>query len=208
MDSSLISPEVLRSRAEKQLAAQKAWLAPDGEADHLKLIHELQVHQIELEMQNGMLAEAFAHVNALRAKYQDLYESAPAGYFTLSVDGKILELNGRAARLLGQSPRDLMGRSLREFFSETCLAAADKLLAAAREGGESGESGEEVFAPSLEIRRNRQLPLYVNAQARMYKDPLTEEAGIRLVMMDVSTLKMATEDVIHAMEQASGWGGL
>ncbi len=205
MDSSFIRPEALRSRAEKQLAAQKAWLAPDGEADHLKLIHELQVHQIELEMQNGMLAEAFAHVNALRAKYQDLYESAPVGYFTLSVDGTILELNGRAASLLGQNPSDLTGRNLREFFSENCLAAADKLLAAAREGG---ESGQEVFAPSLEIRRARHLPLYVNTQARVYKDPLTGESSIRLVMMDVSALTMATEDVIHAMDRASGWGDL
>jgi PAS domain S-box-containing protein len=205
MNSSFIRPEVLRSRAEKQLAAQKAWLAPDGEADHLKLIHELQVHQIELEMQNSMLSEAFAHVSALRAKYQDLYESAPVGYFTLSVDGKILELNRRAAALLGQSPGELTGRNLREFFSEPSLAAADELLAAARE---SGEGGQEVFAPSLEIRRARHLPLYVNTQARVYKDPLTGEASIRLVMMDVSALTMATEDVIHAMDRASGWGDL
>jgi PAS domain S-box-containing protein len=205
MNSSFIRPEVLRSRAEKQLAAQKAWLAPDGEADHLKLIHELQVHQIELEMQNSMLSDAFAHVSALRAKYQDLYESAPVGYFTLSIDGNILELNRRAAALLGQGPDELTGRNLREFFSEPCLAAADKLLAAARE---SGEGAQEVFAPSLQIRRARHLPLYVNTQARMYKDPLTGEASIWLVMMDVSALTMATEDVIHAMDRASGWGDL
>jgi PAS domain S-box-containing protein len=205
LNSSFIRPEVLRSRAEKQLAAQKAWLVPDGEADHLKLIHELQVHQIELEMQNSMLSEAFAHVSALRAKYQDLYESAPVGYFTLSVDGKILELNRCAAALLGQSPGELTGRNLREFFSEPSLAAADKLLAAARE---SGEGGQEVFAPSLQIRRARHLPLYVNIQARVYRDPLTGEASMRLVMMDVSALTMATEDVIHAMDRASGWGDL
>ncbi len=199
---SLLSPEVLRSRAEKQLAAQKAWLLPDNETDHLKLIHELQVHQIELEMQNEMLAEAFAQANELRAKYQDLYESAPVGYFTLSMDGKILELNGRAAMLLGQSPNALTGRNLREFFGATCAASADKLLAAAQ------ESSEEVFSSSLEVRRTRQLPLYVNAQARMYKDDLTGKASIRLVMMDVSALKMATDDVIHAMDMSSGWGAL
>ncbi len=205
MNTSSAGPATLRSRAEKQLAAKKAWLVPDGEIDQLKLIHELQVHQIELEMQNEMLREAFADVNALRAKYQDLYESAPVGYLTLSADEKILELNGRAALLLGQNPRDLTGRSLREFFSETSLAAADELLAAA---WKSGESGKEVFAPSLEIRRPRQLPLYVNTQARAYKDPATGESSIRLVMMDVSVLKMVTEDAIHAMDQASGWGSL
>ena len=92
---------LLRSEAEKQLASRKAWLTPDRGVDQLKLIHELQVHQIELEMQNEALAETFAQVDALRAKYQDLYEFAPVGYLTLSTEGGILELNSRAASLLG-----------------------------------------------------------------------------------------------------------
>ncbi len=202
MNTSFIRPAVLRSRAEKQLAARQAWVVPDSEVDQLKLIHELQVHQIELEMQNEMLSEAFSHVNSLRAKYQDLYEFAPVGYFTLSTEGKILELNGRAALLLGQGPRALVGRMLREFFSDTSVAVADNLLTAAANGR------EEVFALSLQIRRPQQMSLRVNAQARAWVDPFTAAPGIRLVMTDVSALKLAAGDDLRPVGKVSGWGSL
>lgn len=190
--------DLLRSKAEKQLAARKTWAVPDNGVDQLKLIHELQVHQIELEMQNQVLNEAFAHVEALRAKYQDFYEFAPVGFLTLSTDGNILELNGRAAALLGQSQHGLTGRALREFFSAASVAALDKLLEDAK------SHIHEVSAQSLELRRPRQLPVYVNAQAQAYTEPLGGETRIRLAMMDVSALKMATEDVLHAMDKATG----
>jgi PAS domain S-box-containing protein len=197
MSTSQTPSALLRSRAEKQLAARKTWAVPEGGVDQLKLIHELQVHQIELEMQNEVLNETFAHVDALRAKYQDLYEFAPVGYFTLSTDGNILELNGRAASLLGQNQHGLPGRALREFFSPASMAGLDKLLEDAK------RSIDEVSAQSLELRRPRQLPVYVNAQARAFTEPLGSDTRIRLAMMDVSALKMATEDVIHAMDKAT-----
>lgn len=191
---------LLRSKAEKQLAARKTWAVPEGGVDQLKLIHELQVHQIELEMQNEVLNETFAHVDALRAKYQDLYEFAPVGHFTLSRDGNILELNTRAALLLGQNRLGLVGRALREFFSSASVANLDKLLENAK------GSLDDVSAQSLELRRPRQLPAYVNAQARAFTEPLGGDTRIRLAMMDVSALKIATEDAIHAMGKAADPG--
>jgi PAS domain S-box-containing protein len=65
--------------------------------------HELRVHQIELEMQNEELRRAQVDLEAMRARYFDLYDLAPVSYFTLSEKGLILEANLTAAELLGMA---------------------------------------------------------------------------------------------------------
>ena len=73
----------LRRRAEEILKAQTQ------SAFEPKLVHELQIHQIELEMQNDELQKARAEMEAALARYTDLYDFAPAGYFTLSPASEI-----------------------------------------------------------------------------------------------------------------------
>src|ERR1700693_6280082 len=78
----------LRRRAEERLSEKRESQRPDaGEQrtaeDTERLVHELEVHQIELEMQNHELRQARARVDALLAQYTDLYDFAPAGYVTL-----------------------------------------------------------------------------------------------------------------------------
>jgi len=65
------------------------------------LLHELQVHQIELQMQNEELQQACATLEASRDRYVNLYEFAPIGYFTLTTEGLIAEINLKAASMLG-----------------------------------------------------------------------------------------------------------
>ena len=66
-----------------------------------RLLHELEVHQIELEMQNEELRKSRAQAEAALARYTELYDFSPLAYFTLDRKGAILQTNLAGARLLG-----------------------------------------------------------------------------------------------------------
>ena len=80
-----------------------------------QLIHELHVHQIELEMQNDELRKAQEELEESRAKYSDLYDFAPVGYFTFDKDGLILEVNLAAANELGVKRSLLIDKPFRTY---------------------------------------------------------------------------------------------
>jgi PAS domain S-box-containing protein len=109
----------LRRRAEEMVREQAArmpenLLTPSPEATQRSL-HELRVHQIELEMQNEELRRAQSELDAARARYFDLYDLAPVGYFTLSKKGLILEANLTAATLLGAARGALVKQPISRF---------------------------------------------------------------------------------------------
>ena len=194
MLTSFVSLQELRQAAEKELSAKQAGIPPAEDLDQAKLVHALQVQQIEREMQSQALTKTFAKVDALRATYQDFYDMAPVGYLTLALSGEILALNRRAAKFLGLKKQTLPEQILREFFDAASLASLDACLS------EVQTTSAEVFAQSLLIRRRPQMPLYVNLQAWASRDTVTDEATIRLAMTDVSALKMAKEDVIRVLD--------
>ncbi len=84
-----------------------------GEAG--RILHELQVHQVELEMQNEELRRVQAELELSQARYFDLYDLAPVGYFTLTEPSLILESNLTAASLLGRAKSKLLGQPFTRF---------------------------------------------------------------------------------------------
>lgn len=106
----------LRRKAEELLKARggsrEAPLAPN-EVD--RVLHDLRVHQVELDMQNDELRKVQAKLEAERGRYFDLFELAPVGYLTLDGDGTILEANFTAAALLGLPRSEIVGRQLTSF---------------------------------------------------------------------------------------------
>jgi PAS domain S-box-containing protein len=109
----------LRQRAEERLEAQPIPVEDLSPPEAARLIHELQVHQIELELQNEELRQAQVQLAESRDKYADLYDFAPVGYLTLDGAGRILEANLTAATLLGVE----RGQLLKRFFSHFLVEA-------------------------------------------------------------------------------------
>src|ERR1035437_7886549 len=113
------SGQALRRRAEA-LAGERTGEMPENlevlspEAAR-RTLHELRVHQIELEMQNEELRRTQADLEVSRARYFDLYDLAPVGYFTLSEQGLILEANLTAAKLFGMARSALVKQPLSRF---------------------------------------------------------------------------------------------
>ncbi|MES2088622.1 MAG: ATP-binding protein [Pseudomonadota bacterium] len=98
----------LRDAAETQL--KSAPMAPVSTRPVQELLHELQVHQIELEMQNETLQQAQIALAESRDRYRALYDFAPVGYLTLTQDGLISEINLTGAALLGVDRQRLLSK--------------------------------------------------------------------------------------------------
>src|ERR1019366_1999320 len=111
----------LRRRAEERLREQQPQTGQARtEADMHRLVHELQVHEIELAMQNEELRKARDEMEAGLEKFSDLYDFAPVGYLTLDREGTIREANLTSASLLGIERSRLVKRRF-----ELCVSAAD-----------------------------------------------------------------------------------
>ena len=111
-----------RQRAEEIAREKTARSADDVAALSLeetrRTLHELQVHQIELELQNEELRATQAALEASQARYFDLYNLAPVGYCALSEKGLILEANLTAATRLGLARHDLVKQPITRFISD------------------------------------------------------------------------------------------
>src|SRR5215469_14254297 len=109
------SPHSLREQAEAAWQGQRRDSATTAPEDAGALVHELEVHQIELELQNEELRRAQSELEESRDELSDLYDFAPVGYLTLSEDTVILRSNLRAAALLGVERQALIGKRFTRF---------------------------------------------------------------------------------------------
>ena len=108
-------PTGLRPQAEELLRTTKRDVVAMPVKDVQQLVHELQVHQIELEMQNEELRRTQMELGAARDRYADLYDFSPAGHLLLDREGTIVEANLRAGTLLGINRKDLIEQPLSRF---------------------------------------------------------------------------------------------
>jgi PAS domain-containing protein len=119
----------LRHRAEEVLnkkhSEKKSKLS---EADVLKLIHEFEVHQIELELINEELLEAKTIATVAAEKFEELYDFAPTGYFTLSKEGNIININLSGAMLLCKERSRLINSTFGLYVSDDTKPAFAQFL--------------------------------------------------------------------------------
>jgi PAS domain-containing protein len=120
--------QMLRLKAEEKLKNDKNMSITAIETDSKRLLHELQVHQIELEMQNEELRLANEAAETALKKYTILYDFAPMGYFTLDEEGSICELNFTGAEILGDKRFSLVGSNFKLFISDDSKPAFNKFF--------------------------------------------------------------------------------
>ena len=114
------SAKELRRKAEEKVASQPSFTC---ETDAKHLLHELQVHQIELEMQNEQLSQTRDEAVKALEMYSDLYDLSPVGYMTLDGEGLIRAANLTVARLLGMERSHLIGRRFSSFLGSDAFPA-------------------------------------------------------------------------------------
>jgi PAS domain S-box-containing protein len=152
----------LRRRAEERLQETKAEGRPLTTLEAQRLFHELEVHQIELEMQNAELHQAHEEMSEVLERYTDLYDFAPVGYYTLDIEGEIRAANLAGAALLGLDRSHLLGRNFDSFIVRNARPAFTAFLraVAAHRGKESSEI--ELQLASVQ---DGNAPLFMQIQA-------------------------------------------
>lgn len=165
----------LRRRAEAVLREGQATRPMDcHEADLLRLVHELQVHQIELQMQNAALAQARDEIEAGLQRYTELYDFAPVAYLTLDHDFVIRQINLIGSRLLGAERSRLIGRPFRNLLAPDDRSGFDEFVARAQVNG-----GRETCEVSLLQSDGPQV--YIRIEA------VTSASGeFRMVVLDIT----------------------
>ncbi len=176
------SLQALRGRAEGLAQALAPFPASDLEAlsyeTMRKMVHELQVHQIELEMQNEELRQTQLELDGARARYFDLYDLAPVGYCTVSAQGLILETNFTAAALMNLARSDLVNKPVSRFIVKADQDAYYQCRKALLDTGAPQDC-------ELQIIKNNGAPFWVHLQLSAARDG----AGAlvqRMVLSDVS----------------------
>ena len=181
----------LRLKAEEMLKSKpKKDDSGPLEADTLKLMHEVEVYEIELELQQEELMWAEDHAKAEATelaveKYAELLDSSPSGYFTLSKEGTIIDLNRSGADMLGLEYMHLINSRFRAFVSTDTRPIFDLFLMSV-----FTEKGKETCEITLSV--NGKLPVYV------YITGHTTENGKQclIVVNDISGRKRA-EDALR-----------
>ena len=187
--------EILRQRAEEQAGLVAAeHLEQLSQEDIAQVLHELRVHQIELEMQNEELRRTQVALEAARARYFDLYELAPVGYMTLDRQGIIQEVNLTAANLLGQVRSTLVNKPLNRFIlsNDQDIYYLHNL--------EMWKTGASMVC---EVRMSRPLPMFFWARLEMSL-VLNDEGSplaCRMALSDCSKQKRA-EEMLQARYEA------
>ena len=196
-----------RYTEDKDRASAAQTLANLSPEETRQVLHKLQVHQIELEMQNEELRRTRVELEASRARYYDLYDLAPVGYVTLNASGLILEANLTAGGLLGLAKGVLLKQLLTRF-----IVPEDQDIYS-RQRQQLFETGAPQVC-ELRLTHAGATPIWVQLEMTSTQDPATgsgqaaDDAPVcRAVMSNITPRKQA-EQVLrervetHAYEQA------
>jgi PAS domain S-box-containing protein len=195
-DLERVPADDFRREAERRVCQKEAVPAqPMAEVDVRALHHELQVHQIELEMQNEELLRAQTALQEVSDKYQDLFDFAPAGYFRLDGQGRILELNMAGASLLGVDRSTAVKQRFAQYVMAPSRARFTALLRDVLQA-------DARRACEIELQRNEER-LYAVVEGVPAHDG-GENDSLRVIVTDVTERKQAEQGLAESRQRLAG----
>lgn len=187
MTSDQPSSQQLRRAAEARLAERPA-MTTSWDVD--ELVHELQVHQIQLEMQNENLRQVQFELEQSRSRYMDFYDMAPVGYLTLQEDGQIIEINLTGAAMLGEVRSRLLYHRLNPYIATEYQDHWQRYFMTVL-------SGDETLPCELAIQKHEGSRTFAHLECqRLSKGHDVTE--VRIVMTDI-TERIKREDEIRKL---------
>ena len=203
------TPSELRQHAEEHLqhsniSTQNSELingvsTPASPDEMLKVIHELSVHQIELEMQQATLIEAEEKLNETLDRYTDLYDFAPLGYLTLGRDSTILEANLTATKMLGVERSRLQGMHFKQFVIPEDYRVVDIMLDNVFK--ERVDGHDEVILVTDDDRQ-ASVPRPLSGRTVRLDAAISETSyACRIILSDITEQK-ETETKLHRLTRA------
>ncbi len=179
--------ETLRNRAERAVQMTQQEVADMDAVDVQRLVHDLQVHQVELELQNEELRQTQLALTDAHQRYHQLYNLAPVGYLSLDAAGLIQEVNQMACTLLEVEETGLVGRSLQSFLQ---AEDADQLSTHFREL--PGSDTHPTWDVHLELPSQAFRVLHLNMISA--PEPVAEQDSYRVTLVDVTDRVQAEEE--------------
>ena len=179
-----------RLRAEERLKARPDSSESTSGVNVDGLVHELRVHQIELEMQNEELRAAQVELEKVRDQYRDLYDSAPLAYYTLDLEGMITGVNPAGAALVGMDRKTLLASGFSRFVAESSHGE----FHAIRDRAANTDAKQHC---ELELVQPGGTDATVHAAIARVANPAGGPALLRMALTDVTERKRGTEKTLR-----------
>jgi PAS domain S-box-containing protein len=182
----------LRTRAEAELLKRPLPELEISESEIKKLIHELQVHQIQLEMQNDELRKIQLSLQESHDRYTHLYDFAPVGYMTLDSEGKIVEINLTCTQMLGIARVNLLNKKFNSFIDrksqDTFYFHFNNLL----------DSNEESNSCEIKIKKLSKDSFWVQLNSNRVNKEYDNSFQIKISLTNIEELKKTQREKIEA----------
>jgi len=184
----------LRRRATERLRGRHGKVIDMPAADVATLVHELEVYQVELEVQNEELRRAQLELAGALERYRDLYDRAPVGYLTLDTEGKVLQANQAAARLCFRDREEIEGQRLEKIVLHK---DRDKLWRLQQHAAASGLTQAAEFR----IERPSGAPRWAHADI-LCLERSQQVIGFRMTLTDITARVQAEEALLGQRAEA------
>src|SRR5512140_302432 len=188
MDFEALSRDELVRRLQALLDKDKA------SAERERLVHELEVHQVELELQNRELREAQLSLEESRSRYADLYDFAPVAYLTLDPRGVVQEINLTGATMLGKDRAHVLGLG---FLSLVRVHEPAAFWAHLRRGVETGAP----VVSELRLEPERHGVIDVQVASVPVFDPSGCPVAFRTSFTDITQRKQAERELVRLTQE-------